>query len=62
MNRYFLYLVLINMLINVIMFVPKILIEYRFDGTVMGILIAIPISLSLTFLFIKKTMKILLAS
>ncbi|QQZ10066.1 GerAB/ArcD/ProY family transporter [Heyndrickxia vini] len=57
MNRYFLYLVLINMLINVIMFVPKILIEYRFEGAVMGILIAVPISLCITFLFIKAMSK-----
>ncbi|WP_040209594.1 GerAB/ArcD/ProY family transporter [Neobacillus jeddahensis] len=51
MNRYFLYLVLLNMLINVIIFVPKILIEYRYDGAVMGVLIAIPIGIALNYLF-----------
>lgn len=51
MNRYFLYLVFLNMLTNVIIFVPKILIEDRYNGAVSGMLIAIPISLTLTFLY-----------
>jgi spore germination protein KB len=40
MNRYFLYLVLLNMLTNVIIFVPNFLIQYRYDGAIMSILIA----------------------
>ncbi|WP_423802032.1 hypothetical protein [Neobacillus sp. SAB-20_R2A] len=57
MNRYFLYLILTNMLINVIIFVPKILIEYRYEGAVMGMLIAIPIGFTLSFLFSKAITK-----
>ena len=57
MNRYFLYLILLNMLTNVIIFVPKILIEYRFDGAVMGVLIAIPIGLLLSYLYCKAFSK-----
>lgn len=41
MNRYFIYLVLLNMLTNVIIFVPKFLIKYRFDGMLFSIIIAI---------------------
>ncbi|EKN70752.1 hypothetical protein BABA_04904 [Neobacillus bataviensis LMG 21833] len=51
MNRYFLYLVLLNMLINVIIFVPKILIKHRYEGAVMGVLIAIPIGVALNYLY-----------
>ncbi|WP_066064869.1 GerAB/ArcD/ProY family transporter [Neobacillus soli] len=51
MNRYFLYLVLLNMIVNVIIFVPKILIEYRYNGAVMGVLIAIPIGIALNYFY-----------
>jgi hypothetical protein len=40
-------------MINVIIFVPKILIEDRYNGAVMGVLIAIPIGLILTYLYSK---------
>ncbi|MFK9090438.1 GerAB/ArcD/ProY family transporter [Bacillus salipaludis] len=51
MNRYYLYIVLLNMLVNVIIFVPKILIEYRFKGAVMGVVIAIPIGVALNYFY-----------
>lgn len=51
MNRYFLYLVLLNMMASTIIFVPKILLEYRFQGTVMAIILAIPIGTGFSFLF-----------
>lgn len=51
LNRYFLYLVLLNMFVNVIIFVPKILIEYRYEGAVMGVVIAVPIGMALTYLY-----------
>lgn len=57
MNRYFLYLILTNMLINVIIFIPKILIEYRYEGAVMGVLIAIPIGFTLACLYSKAITK-----
>ncbi|MED4205159.1 hypothetical protein [Neobacillus mesonae] len=53
MNRYYLYLILLNMLINVIMFIPKILLEYRYNGAVLGVLIAIPIGFGLNVMFSK---------
>jgi len=51
MNRYFLYLVLLNMIVNVIIFVPKILIDYRYEGAVMGVIIAIPIGVALNYVY-----------
>jgi hypothetical protein len=39
------------MLINVIIFVPRILIDHRYDGAVMGVLIAIPIGMVLNYLY-----------
>jgi hypothetical protein len=47
----------INMLVNVIIFVPKTLIEYRYDGAIMGILLSIPIGLLLSFLYSKAFSK-----
>jgi spore germination protein KB len=49
MNRYFLYLVLLNMLTNVIIFVPRFLIKYRFDGMLISIVIAIVIGMALMY-------------
>jgi spore germination protein KB len=49
MNRYFLYLVLLNMLTNVIIFVPKFLLQYRFDGMLISIIIAIGIGMALMY-------------
>ncbi|MFJ5712948.1 GerAB/ArcD/ProY family transporter [Neobacillus sp. NPDC093127] len=57
MNRYYFYLALLNMLINVIIFVPKILIEYRYKGAVMGVLIAIPIGIALNYFYSKAITK-----
>ncbi len=57
MNRYYIYLVLLNMMVNVIIFVPKILIEYRYEGAVMGVLIAIPIGLALNYFYCKAINK-----
>jgi spore germination protein KB len=50
MNRYFLYLIILNMLTNVIIFVPKYLIQYRFDGLIGSILLAIVIGIGLMYL------------
>ncbi|MBM7652987.1 GerAB/ArcD/ProY family transporter [Neobacillus cucumis] len=51
MNRYYLYLVFLNMIINVIIFIPKVLIEYRFEGAVMGVILAIPVGIVLSYLY-----------
>lgn len=50
MNRYFIYLVVLNMLTNVIIFVPKYLIQYRFDGLIPSMLIATVIGIGLMYL------------
>jgi spore germination protein KB len=50
MNRYFFYLVVLNMLTNVIIFVPKYLIQYRFDGLILSMIIAIVIGICLMYL------------
>ncbi|MDP4084342.1 MAG: GerAB/ArcD/ProY family transporter [Bacillota bacterium] len=54
MNRYLLYLLLVNMLTNIVVYVPKILIDYKYDGAVSAILIAIPIGLFLCIVFCKS--------
>lgn len=54
MNRYFLYLVFLNMMTNTIIFVPKILISDWDDGTVMGTLVALPLGMVLTVFFTKQ--------
>ncbi|PLS07251.1 hypothetical protein CVD27_06120 [Neobacillus cucumis] len=51
MNRYFLYLVFLNMIINVIIFIPKILIRYRYEGAVMGVILAIPVGVALSYIY-----------
>lgn len=57
MNRYFLYIILLNMMMNVIIFVPKILLEHRYNGAVSAILLAIPIGMALIFVFTKAMAK-----
>ncbi|TVY05595.1 GerAB/ArcD/ProY family transporter [Paenibacillus cremeus] len=54
MNRYFYYLVLTNMLVNVIAFVPRVLIRERYQGTVMAIVICAAIETLLMYLFINS--------
>jgi spore germination protein KB len=55
MNRFFYYIIIMNMLSNVIAYVPTILIHERFDGAVLSILLSIPIGI----LFILSFMKLL---
>lgn len=57
MNRYFLYLLLLNMLTNIVIFIPRILISHRYEGAVTGIIIAIPIGFTACFLFCKAISK-----
>ncbi|WP_066370909.1 GerAB/ArcD/ProY family transporter [Neobacillus fumarioli] len=53
MNRYFMYLMLLNMMASAIIFVPKILIDARFHGAVMSLIIAVPIGTGFSFLLSK---------
>ncbi|GGA29651.1 GerAB/ArcD/ProY family transporter [Paenibacillus physcomitrellae] len=52
-ERYFYYLFMINALINIVNFVPRGLINSSFGGAMMAIVIAIPLGVLMTFLFIK---------
>jgi len=51
MSRYFIYAVLLNMLINTIVFVPKLLMEERFDGAIAAMMFAVPVSSFLAYAF-----------
>ncbi|WCK56535.1 GerAB/ArcD/ProY family transporter [Aneurinibacillus sp. Ricciae_BoGa-3] len=57
MNRYWFYLILENMLVNVIIFIPYALIEQRFDGMMQSILWGIPIGVFFIYLFMKSLSK-----
>ncbi|MGG3806530.1 GerAB/ArcD/ProY family transporter [Metabacillus fastidiosus] len=57
MNRYFFYLIATNMLVNVIVWVPKILLAERFDGAVMAIPIGVLIGTIFLFLFVSAINK-----
>lgn len=50
-SRYFYYLFLMNNLINVINFVPRELIERRFDGALISLIIAVPVGCLTVFFF-----------
>jgi hypothetical protein len=52
-NRYVYYSLLINMVVNVMMYVPHILIEQEFDGAMSSILLAIPVGILMMVLFTK---------
>lgn len=56
-TRYFYFLILMNMLINIINFVPRELIDMRFDGALMSILFAVPIGTAFIYLFTKVMYK-----
>ncbi|WP_456278607.1 GerAB/ArcD/ProY family transporter [Bacillus sp. AK128] len=51
MNRYFFYLLVVNMLGNIFLHVPTILIQNRYEGTVLGILIGTIIGSIFLFVF-----------
>jgi hypothetical protein len=55
--RYFLYLNLMSMLVNAIINVPSILYEDRFNGAIMSMILAIPLSTVLTIIFSKCLIK-----
>ncbi|WP_274362962.1 GerAB/ArcD/ProY family transporter [Paenibacillus thermotolerans] len=53
MSRYFYYPVILTMVINTIFFVPRLLLEERFDGAITAMMICIPLGTLLAFLFTK---------
>ncbi|MCP8969475.1 GerAB/ArcD/ProY family transporter [Ectobacillus ponti] len=57
MNRYFLYLIMLNMLTNVVAYVPHMLLEERLSGSVLSMLIAVPIGLLFSYIFYKTMSK-----
>ncbi|RNB78536.1 hypothetical protein EDM56_30535 [Brevibacillus fluminis] len=53
MVRYFYFFVLLNMISNVIILVPKVLIEHRFDSATIGLVTGFVIGTILMFLFVR---------
>lgn len=53
MSRYLAYLILINMVANVLLYVPTILIEYRIRGSVAAVLLSVVIGTMMMTLFVK---------
>jgi hypothetical protein len=51
MNRYFYYLIFLNMLVNVLVYVPSILLKHRFEGAVLAIPMGIFIGSLLIYVF-----------
>lgn len=52
-SRYFYYLIFLNMLANIVVFVPRILIDERREGAILAMVIAIPLGLISGYLFAK---------
>ncbi|WP_274365115.1 hypothetical protein [Paenibacillus thermotolerans] len=52
MKRYFFYMVIVNMLVNIITFVPSILTAHRFGGSVMSFLFAVPIGTVMIYMLL----------
>ncbi len=57
MRRYFYYLILVNLLTNMVVYVPKILISHRYNGVLFSILIGTLLSLILMYLFTSSMEK-----
>jgi len=53
MIRYFYYLILLNMLANIVLFVPGILIARRFEGSILSVALSVPIGYVLTRIFMR---------
>ncbi|RFU63713.1 GerAB/ArcD/ProY family transporter [Peribacillus glennii] len=53
MARYYFFIILMNMTLNIILNVPMVLVENRFNGSIMSILLSIPIGSLLAYLFTK---------
>ena len=57
MSRYFLYFVTLSILINAILFVPRILIDERYDGAISSMLFGVIIGGALMYLFTSSMFK-----
>ncbi|GGI43187.1 hypothetical protein GCM10008018_00800 [Paenibacillus marchantiophytorum] len=57
MYRYFYYLVFLNMLANIILFAPRILISHRFEGSMMAVVLSIPLGFTLLYVFVTSIRK-----
>ncbi|MCI3919511.1 hypothetical protein MO973_04600 [Paenibacillus sp. TRM 82003] len=53
MNRYFVYLVFLNMLSNIVALVPVILLRDRFDGAVLSILLSVLVGTALIMVIVR---------
>ncbi|MBL4933483.1 GerAB/ArcD/ProY family transporter [Clostridium paridis] len=54
MKRYFFYLVFINSINNIIIFLPRIILHDQYQGSIMAIIFAIPFGTILLYLFMKS--------
>lgn len=54
MNRYFYYLIIVNMITNVLTFIPRILLNERLSGGLLAIPIGTIVGTGLMYLFIKQ--------
>ncbi|MDZ5470480.1 hypothetical protein SM124_01840 [Bacillus sp. 31A1R] len=52
-SRYYYYLIFLNMLANIVVFVPRILLDDRRNGALSAMLIAIPLGLMISYFFTK---------
>ncbi|MBB4825544.1 hypothetical protein HNO89_002778 [Sporosarcina luteola] len=53
MNRFLYYFIILNMIVNIVVEVPKILIDYSHQGAITSIIFALIIGASLTWIIIK---------
>ena len=56
-NIYFFYLFLLNALINLVNYVPRILIQDRYNGSIISLMISLPIGILFLYLFAKMIAK-----
>lgn len=57
MKRYFFYIVIINAIANIVIFLAKILVPYHDEGALMAIILSLPIGTILIYFFSKAIMK-----
>ncbi|WP_238884116.1 GerAB/ArcD/ProY family transporter [Clostridium sp. YIM B02551] len=57
MKRYFFYIVLINSINNIIIFLPSVILHDKYQGAIMAIIFSIPFGTILLYLFMKSIVK-----
>lgn len=57
MMKYFYVLVLVNLVVSAIVYVPNVLFDHRYEGAATSVLLAAPIGLILMYVFLRMLMK-----